>query len=229
MYRGKSFHGDDKENNDFVEGRGCELLVWDDNLMTVPSVPPSSPEILGGAVIQTQVIFLHSTILFYFFYHRSQHWRTEIQKFYFICINNRIAIFRIRRTGWSAWNVYQGVANQPLRSQQDGNSDEWWWGWWWSQLWIMVKMMLAIGIIMMKTIIRKMVMTEGNILQITWLDADKMPISSGIQVEIYEIYSGENVWYIFRWKYMKYIRVKLKMYLKFWKKLETKHLFESRP
>ena len=57
----------------------------------------------------------------------------------------------------------------------------------------MVKMMLAIGIIMMKTIIRKMVMTEGNILQITWLDADKMPISSGIQVEIYEIYSGENI------------------------------------
>ena len=69
MYRGRSFPGDDKENNDFVEGRGCELLVWDDNLMTVPSVPPESPEILGGAVIQTQVIFLlmHSTILFYFF------------------------------------------------------------------------------------------------------------------------------------------------------------------
>ena len=57
----------------------------------------------------------------------------------------------------------------------------------------MLKMMLAIGIIMMKTIIRKMVMTEGNILQITWLDADKMPISSGIQVKIYEIYSGENI------------------------------------
>ena len=75
MYRGRSFHGDDKENNDFVEGRGCELLVWDDNLMTVPSVPPESPEILGGAVIQTQVIFLlmHSTILFYSFYHRPQH------------------------------------------------------------------------------------------------------------------------------------------------------------
>ena len=69
MYRGRSFHGDDKENNDFVEGRGCELLVWDNNLMTVPSVPPESPEILGGAIIQTQVIFLlmHSTILFYCF------------------------------------------------------------------------------------------------------------------------------------------------------------------
>ena len=68
MYRGRSFPGDDKENDDFVKGRGCELLVWDDNLMTVPSVPPESPEILGGAVIQTQVIFLlmHSTILLLF-------------------------------------------------------------------------------------------------------------------------------------------------------------------
>ena len=68
MYRGRSFPGDDKENNDFVEGRGCELLVWDDNLMTVPSVPPESPEILGGAVIPTQVICLlmHSTILLLF-------------------------------------------------------------------------------------------------------------------------------------------------------------------
>ena len=62
-------------------------------------------------------------------------------------------------------------------------------------------MMLAMGIIMMKTIIRKMVMTDGNILQITWLDADKMPISSGIQVKYvkyiqvkkYEIYPGENI------------------------------------
>ena len=73
MCTGGSFHGDDKENNDFVEGIDCELLVWDDNPMTVPSVPPQSLEILGGAVIQTQVIFLlmHSIILFYFFYHHS--------------------------------------------------------------------------------------------------------------------------------------------------------------
>ena len=44
-------------------------------------------------------------------------------------------------------------------------------------------------------------LTDGNILQITWLDADKMPISSGIQVKYvkyiqvkkYEIYPGENI------------------------------------